>query len=69
MLDDAAVGYRVVLTNADKIKASELEKVAAATEAETRKHLATYPEIQVTRAEKGLGIAAPRAALLAGAGI
>lgn len=69
MLDEAAVGYGVVLTNADKIKASKLEKVVAATEAETREHVATYPKIHVTSAEKGMGIAAPRAALLADAGI
>src|SRR5215213_1884985 len=32
MLDQAAVGYRLVLTKADKVKASELEAVEAATE-------------------------------------
>ena len=30
MLDEAAVGYRLVLTKADKIKASELDAVLAA---------------------------------------
>ena len=34
MLDDAAVSYRLVLTKADKIKASELAEVTARTEAE-----------------------------------
>ncbi len=37
MLDEAAASYRVVLTKADKIKASELEEVRAATEAEAKK--------------------------------
>jgi GTP-binding protein len=69
MLDEAAVGYRLVLTKADKIKASELEAVLAATVAEARKHPAAYPEIIVTSAEKGMGIAELRAAVLGDAAI
>jgi GTP-binding protein len=65
MLDEAAVGYRLVLTKADKIKASELEAVTAAVQAEARKHPAAYPEVLVTSSEKGLGIAELRAAVLA----
>ena len=64
MLDEAAVVYRIVLTKADKIKASELEAVVAATQAEARKHPAAYPEIHVTSSEKGMGIAELRAAVL-----
>ena len=56
MLDDAAVGYHLVLTKADKIKASELEAVTAATAAEARSHSAAHPEIVVTSSETGLGI-------------
>ncbi len=69
MLDEAAVGYRVVLTKADKIKASELAKVTAATEAEAKKHIAAFPVLHVTSAEKGMGIAELRAAILADAGL
>jgi GTP-binding protein len=65
MLDEAAVGYRLVLTKADKIKASELAAVVAATEAEARKHPAAFPVVHVTSAEKGMGIAELRAAVLA----
>ena len=65
MLDEAAVGYRLVLTKADKIKASELAAVVATTEAEARKHPAAYPQVHATSAEKGLGIAELRAAVLA----
>ena len=64
MLDEAAVGYRVVLTKADKIKASELAAVIAATEAVARKHTAAYPQVSVTSSEKGMGIAALRGAVL-----
>ena len=65
MLDEAAVGYRLVLTKADKVKASELERVAAEVEAEARKHPAAYPVIHRTSAEKGMGIEELRAAILA----
>ena len=69
MLDEAAVGYRIVLTKADKIKASELAKTVAAVEVEARKHVAAYPQIHVTSSEKGMGIGELRAALLRDAGI
>ena len=64
MLDEAAVGYRLVLTKADKIKASELAAVLAATQAEARKHPAAYPVVHVTSSEKGMGIAELRAAVV-----
>ncbi|WP_375290301.1 ribosome biogenesis GTP-binding protein YihA/YsxC [Qipengyuania sp.] len=69
MLDEAAVGYRVVLTKADKLKASELEATIARTEEEARKHVAAFPQLHVTSAEKGLGIPELRAAVLADAAI
>ena len=64
LLDEAAVGYRLVLTKADKIKASDLAAVQAATEAEARKHVAAYPIVHATSAEKGMGIPELRAAIL-----
>ena len=64
MLDEAAVGYRLVLTKADKIKASELAATLAKVEAQARKHVAAFPVIHVTSAEKGMGIAELRAAVL-----
>src|SRR6478672_7807703 len=64
MLDSAAVGYRLVLTKADKIKASELAAVIASTEAEARKHPAAFPQLIATSSEKGMGIAEVRAAVL-----
>ncbi len=69
MLDEAAVGYRLVLTKADKIKASELEAVLAATQAEARKHPAAFPVVHVTSSEKGMGIEELRAAVLEDASI
>jgi len=64
MLDEAAVGYRIVLTKADKIKASELERVIAETEAAARKRTAAFPQVHVTSSELKLGIEELRAAVL-----
>jgi GTP-binding protein len=69
MLDEAAVGYRVILTKADKIKASELEAALLATQTEARKHVAAHPDVLVTSAELKLGIAELRAAVLADAAL
>jgi GTP-binding protein len=67
MLDEAAVGYRIVLTKADKVKASDLAAVLAATETEARKHPAAFPLVHVTSSETKLGIEELRAAVLADA--
>ncbi|MET0308461.1 MAG: ribosome biogenesis GTP-binding protein YihA/YsxC [Sphingomonas sp.] len=64
MLDAAAVSYRIVLTKADKIKASVLAEIALQTEEEARKRPAAHPDILVTSSEKGMGIPELRAAVL-----
>ncbi|NML08557.1 YihA family ribosome biogenesis GTP-binding protein [Sphingobium sp. AR-3-1] len=64
MLDGAAVSYRIVLTKADKIKASELAAVTQATADAIRKRPAAHPDIIVTSSEKGMGIPELRAAVL-----
>ncbi|MGH6781041.1 MAG: ribosome biogenesis GTP-binding protein YihA/YsxC [Sphingomonadaceae bacterium] len=64
MLDDAAVSYRLVLTKADKIKASELVAVTERTAEEARKRPAAHPEIIVTSSETGMGMAELRAAAI-----
>ncbi|OHT19212.1 MULTISPECIES: ribosome biogenesis GTP-binding protein YihA/YsxC [Edaphosphingomonas] len=64
MLDEAAVSYRLVLTKADKVKATELTAVTERTAAEARTHVAAHPEILATSSETGLGIAELRAAVL-----
>jgi len=64
MLDEAAVSYRLVLTKADKIKASELEAVTAATAATAMKRPAAHPEIIATSSETGMGIEALRRAVV-----
>ncbi len=64
MLDKAAVSYRLVLTKADKVKASELETVARATADEARKRPAAHPDILRTSSEKGMGIPELRAAVI-----
>ncbi|WP_133366119.1 ribosome biogenesis GTP-binding protein YihA/YsxC [Qipengyuania sediminis] len=69
MLDAAAVSYRVVLTKADKLKASELARVREATAAESKRHVAAFPQLHITSAEKGLGLPELRAAVLEDAGL
>ncbi len=64
MLDNAAVGYRLVLTKADKVKATDLDAVRERTAAEARKRPAAHPEIIATSAEKGMGMAELRAAVI-----
>ena len=56
MLDDAAVSYHVVLTKADKVKASELANTQERVAEEARKHPAAHPLILTTSSEKGMGI-------------
>jgi len=64
MLDAAAVSYRVILTKADKIKATALADMIEQTAAEARKRPAAHPEIIPTSSEKGMGIPELRAAVL-----
>ena len=64
MLDSAAISYRIVLTKTDKIKASDLGAVEADTMTKLRKHVAAYPDLSVTSAEKRGGIEELRAAVL-----
>ncbi len=64
MLDQAAVSYRVVLTKADKIKASALAEVQSRTGEDVRKRPAAHPDIISTSAEKGMGLPELRAAVL-----
>jgi GTP-binding protein len=63
MLDTAAVSYQVVLTKADKVKASELDKVIEGTVETIKKRPAAYPQLIVTSSEKQEGIEDLRAAV------
>jgi GTP-binding protein len=64
MLDDAAVSYHLVLTKADKIKASELGEIEQRTRDDARKHPAAHPDIITTSSETGLGIEQLRQAVI-----
>jgi GTP-binding protein len=64
MLDDAAVSYHLVLTKADKIKASDLAAVEAETRAEAAKRPAAHPEVIATSSETGMGIERLRSAVV-----
>jgi GTP-binding protein len=65
MLDQAAVSYQIVLTKTDKLRNTELTGIAERVAAELAAHTAAHPEIHLTSAERGRGIAALRASLAA----
>ena len=64
MLDEAAVGYHIVLTKGDKVKASALGAIYETTMVEAAKHPAAHPAIFTTSSETGSGIAELRTAIL-----
>jgi GTP-binding protein len=62
-LDQAAVTYQVVLTKADQVKPGELDTRLAETKSALAKHPAAFPDLSVTSARDGTGIADLRAAI------
>lgn len=65
LLDKSAVTFQVVLTKADKIKASDHPRILEQVRAALQKHAAAYPELIVTSSEKGDGIETLRAVIAA----
>jgi GTP-binding protein len=63
LCDAAGLPYQVVLTKTDKIGPSVLPGILESVAAELARHGAAHPEIHLTSAEKGWGIAALRATL------
>jgi GTP-binding protein len=61
LLDAAAVSYAIVLTKGDEVKAAEKSARIAATLEALRKHVAAFPEVMLTSARTGEGIADLRA--------
>ena len=64
MLDDAPISYHLVLTKADKVKPTELEKIIAATSRDASKYPAAHPNLFTTSSETGSGIAELRTAIV-----
>ena len=64
-LDEAAVSYQVVLTKGDKEKPAALDRLLDDIANEIAKHPAAHPEVLVTSAHEGTGIAELRALLAA----
>ena len=63
LCDSAGLSYQVVLTKSDKPDLAALAAVAVGVAAELARHSAAHPEIHLTSAEKGRGIAGLRATL------
>jgi GTP-binding protein len=65
LLDKAAVSYQIVLTKCDKASPAALAALLEATAAELKAHTAAHPQIHLTSAHQGFGVAELRAALAA----
>lgn len=63
LCDAAGLSFQAVLTKIDKLAPAERGATAATVAAELARHAAAHPEIHLTSAETGLGIAALRATL------
>ncbi len=65
VLDRAAMNYQIVLTKADKLKKSELDKVIDSAVGAIAKNPAAHPRIMLTSSEKGIGLAELKAEIVA----
>ena len=65
LCDEAALSYQIVLTKTDKLGPAELTARAESVAAELARHGAAHPEIHLTSALSGGGIAVLRASLAA----
>ena len=61
--------FLIVLTKADKLKAGEADRVAAATLKAISKRPAAYPHVAVTSSEKGFGLPELRAEIMRTTGV
>jgi GTP-binding protein len=65
LLDEAAVSYQIVVTKLDKVEPAELARRLDALAAELARHVAAHPQLLLTSAHSGFGIAELRATLAA----
>ena len=65
LLDTSAVAFQTVLTKADKVNASDRDKVLAQVRAALQNHPAAFPEIVLTSSQTGDGIDTLRAIIAA----
>ena len=65
LMDKAGVAYQAILTKADKLAATALAEVSAATVAALSRHPAAGRGVLATSAHSGLGLAALRAEIAA----
>jgi GTP-binding protein len=63
LCDAAGLSFQVVLTKVDKLGLTARIAIAGSVTAELARHSAAHPEIHLTSAQKGLGIAALRASV------
>ena len=62
-MDAAAVGYQIIFTKCDKVKALDMENLLTKTHSEIAKHVAAHPDIIATSSLKSRGLEPLRATL------
>jgi GTP-binding protein len=65
LMDESGLSYQIVMTKADRLKLAELQKMQSRLAGKLGKRPACHPEIPVTSAADGTGIAELRQALAA----
>ena len=65
LMDESGLSYQIVMTKADRLKPAELDKMRSRLATKLGKRPACHPDIPVTSAEDGTGIAEMRQALAA----
>ena len=65
LMDESGLSYQIVMTKVDRLKPAELQKMQSRLAAKLGKRPACHPEIPLTSAEDGTGIAELRQALAA----
>jgi GTP-binding protein len=65
MLGEAAVAFQLILTKADLVRAAEIPDLVASLAGELERQLGAHPDLIVTSAQTGSGIACLRAELAA----
>lgn len=64
LMDEAAVSYQVVLTKIDKLKTEEISGILTATASRIARRPAAHPIVLATSAEKHVGLAELRTAVI-----
>ena len=66
LLDETAVVFQIVLTKADKLSSAQQEAICQKVQQATQTHVARYPQVLLTSAQTGQGVANVQEAVYTG---